>query len=102
MYNEELNFKVSSEKDANGTCKQGMIDTDYSLIVKYLGEPVILNGDKSQAEWVIEFEDGVIATLYDWKESIAKETVTLWTIGGNSKKAVRYLECIIPQYIRID
>ena len=80
-----------------GTCLQGYWTGPYKRIVEVLGEPHS-DGDayKVQAEWIIEFPCGTIATIYDWKEGdsyngqgqgIPKEQVVGWHVGGVSPKA---------------
>jgi hypothetical protein len=62
------------------------------------------DGYKTQVEWAIQFEDGTIATIYDWKEGDCYHgegqgthfsKVTEWHIGGfNDKAELRVLEVI--------
>lgn len=41
-------------------------------------------GDKIQFNWIIKFEDGTIATIYDWKKpEFGDDEVVTWNIGGN-------------------
>jgi len=75
-----------------GTSLQGYLPegTTYHQIVNVLGEPLDGGWDgKTKAQWTIEFHDGTVATIYDYKqESRPKEWVTEWHIGGNSRQAV--------------
>lgn len=84
---------------AGGTCLQGRITTTYQKLVHRFGEPTC-EGDayKVQAEWCLRFEDGTVATIYDWKEGDAycgpgqgrpAQAVTDWHIGGHNDNAVR-------------
>ena len=78
--------------DLSGTCLMGHLDADYQLLVEKLGEPHY-NGDayKTDAEWDIEFEDGTVATIYNWKdgknycgdEGLPIEDISEWHVGGN-------------------
>lgn len=75
-----------------GTSLQGYMPqgTTYAQIKEKLGEPIHysdLDG-KVQVEWIIEFENGVVATIYDWKEAIPYPDVKDWNIGGNCLDAV--------------
>ena len=87
----------------HGTSLQGAIVIDYASIKKAFGLPN--NGDeyKISAEWDILFEDGVIATIYDWKEGknylgkegTPKTKITEWHIGGHDQKAVEHVYSIL-------
>lgn len=84
---------VTGNFDIVGTCLQGHIDTSYDRLVETFGEPVRFTPEqtdgKVQVEWTIKFNDGTLATIYDWKvEGQTPESVTTWNIGGHSQAAV--------------
>ena len=89
-------MKYEIFEDTGGTYLQGHIDTTYENIVSVLGKQHH-NGDdyKTDAEWNIKFEDGTIATLYNWKngknycgdEGCELEDITEWNIGGHNPRA---------------
>lgn len=93
-------MKYEKFEDITGTHLQGYISTTYENIVSVLGKQHY-NGDdyKVDAEWALKFEDGTIATLYNWKngknycgdEGCALEEITEWNIGGHSPRAVELL-----------
>jgi hypothetical protein len=66
-----LYFKTHNETnvDINMTCLLGHCteEVTYSLLVKIFGKPTDGDGYKVDAEWNIEFEDGLVATIYNWK-----------------------------------
>lgn len=70
--------------DVNGTHLLDTIELPYSKIEAILGKPLTGDFDKVQAEWVIKFNDGEIATIYDWKERQPYWGVTDWHIGGHN------------------
>lgn len=80
----------------NGSSLMGKLYKTYDEIVAKFGEPTLRGGDKTQVEWQLEFtvedDDGevdyVVATIYDWKEVYAPETVTEWHIGGFNGNSV--------------
>lgn len=90
-----MKYKISF--DNGGTCLQGYINTSYENIVTKIGKPH-WNGDeyKVDAEWGLMFDNGVRATIYNWKngknycgnEGLAVEDITEWHIGGDSPEAV--------------
>jgi hypothetical protein len=85
----------------SGTSFVGEIVADYNLLVEKLGEP----GDsfdnyKTDAEWVIEFEGGEVATIYNWKDGVnycgesgtPVELIKEWHIGGRSSLIQFWIE----------
>ena len=99
----EKKFINSENVDCNGTSFKGDIsNVSYRKLVKVFGKETFgMSGDeKSQCEWNIQFEDGTVATIYDWKvnkkycgkEGLSKSKVTEWHIGGHSSKAVELVK----------
>lgn len=76
----------------------GAIEADYQSLVNTFGEPNSTGDDyKVSCEWVLRFEDGTYATIYDWKVSkkyrgdyygIDAKDNTDWHIGGTTERAV--------------
>jgi hypothetical protein len=80
-------MKFTTDANRNGTCLQGYITAYFHQLVEVFGEPE-LGGDKTTAEWALTFEDGTIATIYDWKEYATPMGEYRWHIGGHSPAAV--------------
>lgn len=80
-------MKFTKDADINGTSLQGYLQAYYHQLVEVFGEPTD-SGDKTTAEWCLEFEDGTVATIYDWKEYETPMGLYQWHIGGRSQKAV--------------
>jgi hypothetical protein len=80
-------MKFITEADANRTCLQGSVPAYYHELVAVFGEPDG-GGDKTTVEWCLEFEDGTVATIYDWKEYETPMGLYHWHIGGHNKRAV--------------
>jgi hypothetical protein len=75
----------------NLTSYQGKIKTTYDVLVKVFGEPEYgpdEDYDKITCEWNIEFDDGTIATIYDWKTKSTPRGEYTWHIGGRSMASV--------------
>lgn len=89
--------KSINKVSADMTSLKGSITTTYAKLVKRYGEPHESDGYKSDAEWVIEWEDGVIGTIYNWKngknylgdEGEEVENITDWNIGGYKEIVVK-------------
>lgn len=87
-----IGFKVG-EASIGGTCLQGYINTDYATLRACFGPTTDQHDDyKSDASWTITFADGVVATVYNWKDGHAYcgydgldvEDITEWHIGGHN------------------
>ena len=81
-------MKKADFNKASGTSYMGSVKTTYNRLVEIFGEPHLRDGDKTTAEWVLEFQDGTIATIYDWKLSETPTYEYNWHVGGFSKDAV--------------
>jgi hypothetical protein len=81
-----------TEVGINRTCLQGYINAHYYRLVDFFGEPMESDGYKTDAEWQIEFEDGTVATVYNWKNGLnycgadgtPVEYITEWNVGGKN------------------
>lgn len=93
-----MNFTThnTAEIDINGTCLQGEITATYAELVSLFGKPHKGDGNKVDAEWDVRFEDGSIATIYNWKngrnycedKGTPTEQITEWHVGGEHKRCV--------------
>jgi hypothetical protein len=81
-----MNFKHTD--NIQGTHLQGYVNTTYADLVKLFGQPTFTDGDKTNSEWGLKFEDGTVATIYDYKMPMTPVDEYEWHIGGLSKKAV--------------
>jgi hypothetical protein len=80
----------------HGTSLQSYITTDYAKLKKAFGKPNCGDEYKIDAEWDIEFSDGTVATVYNWKDGknylgsngTPKTKITTWHIGGKSQEVV--------------
>jgi hypothetical protein len=100
-----MNFKTHNEIDvnSNGTSGVGSINAEYSKLKKVFGQPTLSDGYKSDAEWEIEFENGMTACIYNWKDGknykgskgIPKTKITDWHVGGNDSSVVELIESLL-------
>lgn len=89
-------MKIKKAKNVNGTCLQGRIETTLAELTKKFGPPHVEKPnhfDKVGYEWMLEFSDGTIATIYDWKRYTNKPLEPNekfeWNIGGYDQQAVK-------------
>ncbi len=75
----------------NGTSFHDVIiKTSINQLTKILGEPSIQDNtgeDKVNVEWQVITEDGVVGTIYDWKEyrRLDRDDLVEFHIGGYNK-----------------
>ena len=101
-----MQFITHNEDDSinsNMTCLRGHITTSYANLVEVFGEPLKEGFDdyKSDAEWVVQFEDGLVATIYNYKNGInycgtehgtPTQSIKDWNIGGHDVAVVAYIK----------
>lgn len=84
-----------------GTFLQGYVQASYEKLVSIFGEPQNEgDGYKVDCEWAIEFDDGTIASIYNWKNGknycgslgLEIEKITNWNVGGRNPKALELVE----------
>ena len=105
-----LTVKKANWQAVNGTSLKGHIDIDYATLVKIFGkEHSDGDGYKVDCEWDLQFSNGVVATIYNYKDGknycgrsgLAKKNLTDWHIGGKSTMAERTVEQYIEQHFAL-
>ena len=92
---------TTHDVDTNGSFLQGQIICPFSLLVTLFGEPHEGDTQVSDAFWSVLFDDGVTATIYNWKNGRnycggpEVEHITKWNIGGYEKAAVDNIKGIM-------
>jgi len=91
-----------------GTSLQGYLDANYADLVEVFGIPNPENCDnyKTDAEWNIQFLDGTVATIYNYKdgknycgaEGLEVDDIKNWHIGGYSDSAVEMVKLAIESF----
>ena len=79
------------DTNTNGTHLQGHIMATREQLEACLGPIKAEYGDKVCGLWTIE-QDGVVATIYDWKEDSIPSHTYNWHIGGRRKNAIDLVE----------
>jgi hypothetical protein len=98
--------QATSFSKFNGTSLQGYINADYKVLKKVFGKASEGDGYKVDAEWLLVFSDGVVATIYNYKDGknyngrsgLNKTEITDWHVGGNSARAVANVEHMLEKY----
>ena len=92
--------KIEEFGKANGTHYQGSVMTSLSNLKRLFGDPSYHYQDiasKTRNEYILESDEGVIATVYDFKEYRAYDDneIIEFHIGGRSKFAVALIRDIL-------
>jgi hypothetical protein len=95
-----MKFKVGSAVSVSATCLQGYVETTYAHLLRILGKPTCMDGDKTTCEWDIEFHDGTVATVYDWKTDCTPTGLYNWHVGGNNPRSVALIGLLLKAPIR--
>ena len=106
-----MNYSKGSWQDVNGTSLVGTITTTRRTIEHNLGiEPNVYDLDdptsdgKVSTEWIVRFDDGLVATIYDWKRyemgAPDLDEVYEWHVGGTGGNgyALRRLESLVSHF----
>ena len=86
-----MNFQTHNDtalSNDNTSWTFSTIQATKAQITKAFGQPQELGG-KVQFNWIIKFNDGTLATIYDWKQrtEIADTDLINWNIGGLASDA---------------
>ena len=98
-------MKFTTDANANMTGFKGEFPITYTELVEIFGQPddgPNADLDKTTCEWRLQFEDGTVATIYDYKVGYTPMNEYEWHIGVHDSEAlVRVHECIIQHLDRL-
>lgn len=70
------------------TMLQGTIQATREQMIKTFGTPRQGPSSRVVNDWKIQFADGTVATIYDWKsEPFPDDEPYTWRVGGHSRRA---------------
>ena len=90
-----MKYTVTTDTSvANETSLRGYVKSNLETLIKKLGDPIRdRSGDgKVSCEWIIQFDDETVATIYDWKMEETPTTSYCWHIGGKGINVVEKVE----------
>jgi hypothetical protein len=88
-----MNFTTTTQ--TNRTSRRGSIQATYDQLVAVFGQPEVFtledSDGKIDVEWAIAFDNGTVATIYNWKngknycgaDGLNVADITDWNVGGN-------------------
>ena len=106
----EYKTHIQAMIDTDGTSLQGYITTTYDALVAAFGYPTESDGYKVDWEWEVWFDDGTVATIYNWKngpnycgrDGLHCDQITEWHVGGHTPDAVNHVARVMhPQVLEV-
>lgn len=96
----------SADLDINDTSYQGNVTATYQELCDLFGTPHDGDGYKTDAEWDVQFSDGTVATIYNWKDGInycgddgtPTKKIKEWHVGGKTRAAADKVQIAIDLY----
>lgn len=87
---------------ANGTILLGYITSPYEVLCEKLGDPNRRPSEdgKVTCEWIIDFEDGSIGTIYTWKTGENLAIQYEWSVGGRGTNILEKISKLIGRPAR--
>jgi hypothetical protein len=87
----------------DGTSFMGAVDRSYAELEAAFGTPGTGDEYKSGAHWSLLFEDGTVATVYNYKDGknylgddgLPTEEIRDWHIGGFNYRAVELVKQVL-------
>jgi hypothetical protein len=99
-----MNFTRATYEDVNNTSLRGFIEATLNELIQAFGKPHLDHPsahEKVNYEWLLKFEDGTIATVYDWKrytnEPLKNNEIIRWCVGGFEKRAQEIVNEIVKK-----
>ena len=101
-----MKFKTHNDEgfidNSCGTSLIGYVNADYAALTNLFGEPTLFDDYKSDAEWILNFDDNTCATIYNYKDGVnylgdeGKQAFEIneWHIGGRNKEVLNRLRVI--------
>tara|TARA_R100000322_G_scaffold140306_1_gene96038 strand:- start:3328 stop:3648 length:321 start_codon:yes stop_codon:yes gene_type:complete len=89
--------------DVNGTHLQGYIGVTFDCLCELFGEPTWGDEYKVDWEWMVQFEDGTVATVYNWKNGpnycghrgMMPHMIKEWHVGGHTREALNHVQDLL-------
>lgn len=98
-----MKFETGTHVRTSMSSLRGYVNANFWDLVEKFGEPTYnesFGEDKVDVEWCIEFDDGTIATIYNWKDydggqRCRSDVNYRWHIGGFSNQAVDAVQAVV-------
>jgi len=104
-----MSYLTHNEKhiNINGTSLKGKIYCSYYTLVSLFGQPTVGDEYKTDAQWEVEFDDGTVASIYNWKngknycgaDGLDVQDINEWNVGGRPYGVEDRIQQVIDTYI---
>jgi hypothetical protein len=98
-------MKFTNDANIERTSLKGYVIASFDELVDAFGAPDDgpddRTGDKVTCCWRLQFEDGTVATIYDWKEDATPYHRYDWHIGGKSSEAIELVHQTLDKSRRL-
>jgi hypothetical protein len=94
-------MKFTTNANTNMTSLKGEFPITFAELVEIFGAPKYgpnADRDKTTCEWTLAFEDGTVATIYDYKTPFTPMYEYEWHIGGHDALAYTHVVDTIVQH----
>lgn len=97
---------LTLNENANLSCSLvGYITANFEELQTLFGNPSMGDGFKTDAEWVVTFEDRSYLSIYNYKDGVnyngeegtPTDEITDWHLGGVNKDAIPHLEKLLKE-----
>ena len=92
-----MNFTKGHRANMSGL--RGYVNTTLAELIEIFGlpdyGPNAHDLDKTTCEWGLKFDDGTIATIYDYKTNYTPMGEYEWHVGGYDDRAVEIIQSMI-------
>lgn len=105
---ETMKFITHNDREIDTMCSslKGYIDISFDELVEKLGKPTCRDEYKTDAQWTLQFEDGIVASIYNYKNgrnylgagAPLTEEIKDWNIGGYKENAVIHVGFLFPNH----
>ena len=88
-------MKFTKKANINMTGLRGYVDTNYYELCEIFGLPDSgpnADLDKTTCEWRLKFEDGTVASIYDYKTNRTPMMGYAWHVGGYDDGALELVQ----------
>ncbi len=98
-----VDFTTHKGININRTSYQGRIWVSFHTICSVFGHPLLPGDDKTDAEWHVEFSDGMVGTIYNYKNGknylghggTPTVEIEVWNVGGHSSEVFRRISDLL-------
>jgi len=91
-----VGYKPATPADTEDCIFQGYVYSSMKQLTELFGEPTLYpKTSRVKSEWCVKFDDGNLATVYDYEEAFLPTGPYEYHIAGSTPKAADYIKKIV-------